>query len=148
MGIPVQWKNHIEGVKKLRREDASKNMRRARFDDDAAASVDKCASSLELPPVPADRRLVIPVRFVVCHDSWFGGPKGIDRDMMVDQATLLNTAYAGREWYSKRESDNPGDAVNPRANMQIEFDLRKDNCTTTPTNDCYRIEFIRDQECK
>jgi len=147
VGLPSKWHNHINTVwgswdRGVSMQLNQTHQRVADGGDPPAVPKDKCSKSWKLPEVPADKMLVVPTQFVVCSAVPFH--KGITRDMLKDQARWMTSAYRGRSTYTKMDFDHEDI---PQVDMQIEFNLVKDDCTPTATDDCYRIEFTQDKEC-
>jgi hypothetical protein len=136
VALPPQWKHHIELVSK-----SSDTLRKAESERDLPK--DKCSESWRLPPVPEDRKLVVPTQFIVCSSKPFH--PGISRDMLLDQARWMNIAYSGRSVYTQMDFDRHQDHA--QADVQMRFDLFKKNCTPNAFDDCARITFAHDKEC-
>jgi len=134
VALPLKWKEHIDLVKQ-----SGQTQRRMVKESDLP--MDKCSKSWKLPEVPENKKLVVPLQMIVCHSKMMH--TGINRDMIMDQARWMNVAYRGRSTYSPLK----GNEEIPIADMQIEFDLFKTNCTPTPADDCARIKFVNDKAC-
>jgi len=149
VGLPSKWKNHINTLwgswgRGLIMQPLDNLTHRTAQDqaDTPTTMKDKCSKSWKLPEVPATKMLVVPTQFVVCTAVPFH--KGITRDMLKDQARWMTSAYRGRSTYTKMDFDHE---ELPQVDMQIEFNLRREDCTPTAGDDCYRIEFVRDEMC-
>jgi len=136
VALPPQWKLHIDLV-----SESGATRRRAEAERDSLPK-DKCSKSWKLPPVPEGNKLVVPTQFIVCSSK--PNHPGINREMLLDQARWMNVAYSGRSTYSPMDYDHEDI---PMADMQMEFDLFKTNCTPSAVDDCARIIFAHDKEC-
>jgi len=136
VALPSQWKHHIDLVSR-----SDDTLRRAELAERDLPK-DKCSKSWQLPAVPEGRKLVVPTQFIVCSSKL--SHAGINRPMLLDQARWMNIAYSGRSTYSPMAFDHEDI---PEADMQMEFDLFKKNCTPTAFEDCARIIFAHDKEC-
>ncbi|CAK0878657.1 unnamed protein product, partial [Prorocentrum cordatum] len=138
VALPSQWKHHIHIDLVSRSDDTLRRAELAERD----LPKDKCSKSWQLPAVPEGRKLVVPTQFIVCSSKL--SHAGINRPMLLDQARWMNIAYSGRSTYSPMAFDHEDI---PEADMQMEFDLFKKNCTPTAFEDCARIIFAHDKEC-
>ncbi|CAK0871312.1 unnamed protein product [Prorocentrum cordatum] len=137
VALPPQWKHHIDLVSQ-----SGDTLQRVEPEREAPLPKDKCSKSWKLPPVPEGRKLVVPTQYIVCSSN--PSHPGIDREMLLDQARWMNIAYSGRSTYSPMDFDHEDI---PEADMQMEFDLFKTNCTPSAFDDCARITFAHDKEC-
>jgi hypothetical protein len=135
IALPGKWKHHIDSISKNGGHQAQRR--------EKDVPKDHCSKSWLLPAVPENKMLVVPTQFIVCSTAPFH--KGITRNMLRDQASWMTSSYRGRSLYTKMPFDHEGTI--PQVDMQIEFDLLKQNCTPSAADDCYRIFFAHDKEC-
>merc|ERR1719188_2454010 len=88
-------------------------------------AVDPC--SAKLPAVPADKKLVIPTRFIICCVDQSNC--SISEADIQDQVDWINKGYSGKEDVPWGKVDPP-----PQVDTQFEFYL-------------HEAKFVEDAEC-
>jgi hypothetical protein len=121
VGLPGKWMQHLN----VAREGRSRALRNERLQHRRMAQ-DSCADSAKLPAVPADKKLVVPTRFIICCVNRSTCP--ISEAMIKDQVAWMNRGYTGKEEWRSREG------APPHVNTQIEFSLQE-------------FKFVEDAQC-
>jgi len=122
VGLPDKWTRHVNAV----REDHIRASRKQRLQHGRLA-VDSCSDSGRLSAVPADKKLVVPTRFIICCVD--RATCSINEDEIKEQVDWMNKGYAGREDVPWGKVEPP-----PHVNTQIEFHLQE-------------AKFVEDAEC-
>jgi hypothetical protein len=122
VGLPGKWIRHVDSVRK----DHSRASRRQGLHHGRLAG-DLCSNSGNLPAVPADMKLVVPTRFIICCVNRSACP--ISEAMINDQVDWMNKGYMGNEEWRGGTVKPP-----PHVNTQIEFHLQE-------------AKFVEDADC-
>jgi len=122
VGLPAKWMQHVT----VAREDRSRALHNQRMPRTVALAQDSCSDSASLPAVPADQKLVVPTRFIICCVDLTNCH--ISEAMIKDQVVWMNKGYRGKEEWRSQE-DAP-----PHVDTQIEFNLQE-------------FKFVEDAEC-
>jgi len=123
VGLPQKWQLHISTVV---RNSSTRRLRRK----EKSIESPFCDDPSGLPEAPADKRLLIPTRFIICCADIGSCP--LEMDMVEDQVSWMNTAYAGKEPWTLEYSDFG--VVPPHVDMQVQFDL-------------INVSYVHDAEC-
>jgi len=119
VGLPGKWMRHVTAV----RQDHI--AARERMSHHGRMAADPC--SAKLPAVPADKKLVVPARFIICCVD--KSNCSISEDDVKDQVDWINKGYSGYQDVPWGKVDPP-----PRVDTQFEFYL-------------HEAKFVEDAEC-
>jgi len=123
VGLPAKWLRHVEkSHAALRGEKAAGAARTGllqhRRKQQQRRFTDACMDNREqLPCVPASKKLVIPIRFVVCYTT----TPGVDDTMIEDQVSWMTYSYRGRQL----PAEEPLEHSMYGEDMQMEFELAR-----------------------
>jgi hypothetical protein len=114
VGLPWKWQSHISRVAQGNKSSIRRLRSRGKIPESTL-----CDNANRLPKAPEDKRLLIPTRFIICCTDAHKCP--LDREMVEDQVSWMNTAYAGKEPWTLEYSDFG--VVPPHVDMQVQFEL-------------------------
>jgi len=124
VGLPGKWRRYVDAVK----EDFGRLPRKQRLQHGRMA-LDSCSNPAGLPAVPADKRLSVPVRFIICCSDRTSCP--ISEAMAKEQVRWMTNGYAGKEGWTEMPFDlHPP----PQVDTQIGFHLEE-------------IKYVEDASC-
>mmetsp|Transcript_8414 Transcript_8414/g.23629 ORF Transcript_8414/g.23629 Transcript_8414/m.23629 type:complete len:487 (-) Transcript_8414:145-1605(-) len=116
VGLPRKWQGHIQTITGGGMHPPS-NMRRKTMRE--KEKLDMCEQKDKLPKVPADKKLVIPTRFIICCVDVASCP--VDRAMIEDQVSWMNTGYSGQSPVRLESFDRAVEP--PHVDTQLQFEL-------------------------
>lgn len=132
VGLPRKWQAHINAITDNGRHMSSIMRRRTMRE---RAKPDMCLHKDKLPEVPADKKLVIQTRFMICCVDVESCP--VDREMIEDQVSWMNTGYSGQQPQKRESFDGTTDP--PHVDTQLQFELT--NFTLIGDAPCARKMF-------
>jgi len=138
VGLPDKWLRHVEKSHGSLRGEGSGGAARAGFLQHRRMQQqrrfsDGCMdNNQQLPEVPCSKKLVIPIRFVVCYIT----TPGVDDAMIEDQVQWMSYSYRGLQY----PGEEPLKTTKVGADMQMEFELVR-------TADGAAANYVQDSDC-
>jgi len=140
VGLPDKWLRHVEKSHgSLRGEGpgvaARTGLLQHRRMQQQRRFTDSCKDNRQqLPGLPASKKLVIPIRFVVCYTT----TAGVDDTMIEDQVEWMSSSYRG--YQHPAEEPFKSSRLSYSADMQMEFELVR-------TANGASANYVQDSEC-
>jgi hypothetical protein len=116
VGLPRKWQAHINSITGFGSHKSSIMRRKTMRERERP---DMCLQKDKLPMVPADKKLVIPTRFLICCVDVAACP--VDRAMIEEQVSWMNSGYSGRSPVQLESFDRAVEP--PHVDTQLQFEL-------------------------